>query len=480
MKKWCRTFLLSCLLCLSLCTLAQATDGETLRVGLKYGSDAMSAANLQNYSAFGGYALGYFDADGSFEELGALPRLYEKITVTTDTTYHVQLSGTFYDYNDASRTAAQYSGGFAAYEDGAFYARAGSYTSLSAARSAAAQYGGTAVGGSSTGVTVIVTGTDTILFEFDCGGSENLGILPIETREKTVTWFRGYRYYGGFEYQRVSGGNINVINVVDLEDYVKCVIPWEMSKDWPVEALKAQAVAARTYTLHKMAQGAIARHPDADACDDITCCKAYETAEDAAAGWGAGALYYEEKLARAVAETDGEVIVYNGEPVLAVFFSSAAGHTQGAGEVWQTDLPYLQSVDSPEDDSLVPNYYSVVTFTTQEFRDRFLAVYPAAKLNGDAGSFLTDITRNDAGFVSTLRVGGVTVRGNELRTILGLRSPSFTVEVSGDTLTFHVTGYGHGVGMSQYGANAMAKEGHTCEEILEHYFTGAQVVQWAG
>ena len=270
------------------------------------------------------------------------------------------------------------------------------------------------------------------------------------------------------------------VSLPELDIYGAGFLRAEMPASFELEALKAQAVAARTYTLHKMAQGAIARHPDADACDDITCCKAYETAEDAAAGWGAGALYYEEKLARAVAETDGEVIVYNGEPVLAVFFSSAAGHTQGAGEVWQTDLPYLQSVDSPEDDSLVPNYYSVVTFTTQEFRDRFLAVYPAAKLNGDAGSFLTDITRNDAGFVSTLRVGGVTVRGNELRTILGLRSPSFTVEVSGDTLTFHVTGYGHGVGMSQYGANAMAKEGHTCEEILEHYFTGAQVVQWAG
>jgi len=270
------------------------------------------------------------------------------------------------------------------------------------------------------------------------------------------------------------------VSLPELDVYGAGFLRAEMPASFELEALKAQAVAARTYTLHKMAQGAIARHPDADACDDITCCKAYETAEDAAAGWGAGALYYEEKLARAVAETDGEVIVYDGEPVLAVFFSSAAGHTQGAGEVWQTDLPYLQSVDSPEDDSLVPNYYSVVTFTAQEFRDRFLAVYPAAKLNGDAGSFLTDITRNDAGFVSTLRVGGVTVRGNELRTILGLRSPSFTVEVSGDTLTFHVTGYGHGVGMSQYGANAMAKEGYSCEEILEHYFTGAQVVQWAG
>ena len=123
-----------------------------------------------------------------------------------------------------------------------------------------------------------------------------------------------------------------------MDEYLLGVLRAEMPASFELEALKAQAVAARTYTLHKMAQGAIARHPDADACDDITCCKAYETAEDAAAGWAAGALYYEEKLARAVAETDGEVIVYDGEPVLAVFFSSAAGHTQGAGEVWQTAL----------------------------------------------------------------------------------------------------------------------------------------------
>ena len=178
------------------------------------------------------------------------------------------------------------------------------------------------------------------------------------------------------------------VEEMTMDEYLLGVLRAEMPASFELEALKAQAVAARTYTLHKMAQGAIARHPDADACDDITCCKAYETAEDAAAGWGAGALYYEEKLARAVAETDGEVIVYDGEPVLAVFFSSAAGHTQGAGEVWQTDLPYLQSVDSPEDDSLVPNYYSVVTFTAQEFRDRFLAVYPAAKLDGVKSSVI--------------------------------------------------------------------------------------------
>ena len=128
----------------------------------------------------------------------------------------------------------------------------------------------------------------------------------------------------------------------------------------------------------------------------------------------------------------------------------------------------------------MPNYYSVVTFTAQEFRDRFLAIYPAAKLDGDVGSFLTDITRNDAGFVSTLRVGGVTVRGNELRTILGLRSPSFTVEVSGDTLTFHVTGYGHGVGMSQYGANVMALRGSGYADILAHYYPGTTLIRAEG
>ena len=270
------------------------------------------------------------------------------------------------------------------------------------------------------------------------------------------------------------------IEEMPMDKYLLGVLRAEMPASFEPEALKAQAVAARTYTLYKMEQGGIMRHPDADACDDITCCKAYRTAEDAAADWGAEALYYEEKLARAVAETDGEAIVYDGQPVLAVFFSSAAGHTQGAGEVWQSDLPYLKSVDSPEDASLVPNYYSTVRFTAQEFRDLFCAAYPTAKLGGDTGSYLTDIRRNDAGFVSTLCVGGVTVKGNDLRTVLGLRSPSFTVEADGSALTFHVTGYGHGVGMSQYGANAMAKEGYTCEEILEHYFSGAQVAAWNG
>lgn len=260
-----------------------------------------------------------------------------------------------------------------------------------------------------------------------------------------------------------------------MDDYLVGVLRAEMPASFEAEALKAQAIAARTYTLYKMKDGPIANHPDADACDDINCCKAYKTAEDAAADWGGMALYYEEKLARAVHETDGQVIFYGGEPILAVFCSSTNGHTQNAGAVWQSDLPYLQSVSSPENEELVPNYYSVETFSADEFRTLVTAARSDVSLSGPTEGWIADVARSDAGFVTTLSVGGATLRGNELRTILGLRSPSFTIETGPDSLTFRVTGYGHGVGMSQYGANALAKQGLSAAEILEHYFTGTYV-----
>lgn len=270
----------------------------------------------------------------------------------------------------------------------------------------------------------------------------------------------------------LHGGKVEEMT---MDEYLRGVLRAEMPASFELEALKAQAIAARTYTLYKMRGGPIANHPDADACDDITCCKAYKTAEDAAADWGGMAIYYEEKLARAVRESDGLAVLYGGEPILAVFCSSTNGHTQNAGAVWQNDLPYLQSVSSPENEELVPNYYSVETFSADRFRSLFHAAYPNAALSGAPTEWISDIERSDAGFVTTLRVGGVSVRGNELRTILSLRSPAFTVDADADSLTFHVTGYGHGVGMSQYGANALAAQGMCAEDILRHYFTGAYV-----
>ncbi len=270
------------------------------------------------------------------------------------------------------------------------------------------------------------------------------------------------------------------VEEMTMDRYLLGVLRAEMPASFEIEALKAQAVAARTYTLYKMRGGPIANHPDADACDDINCCKAYKSAEDAAAEWGGMALYYEEKLARAVAQTDGQAVLYGGEPILAVFCSSTAGHTQNAGAVWQSDLPYLQSVDSPETEELVPNYYSVASFSPAEFRTLLHQTHPEADLSGAPEGWITNVARSDAGFVTTLDVGGVTLRGNELRTILSLRSPAFTVDAEADGITFHVTGYGHGVGMSQYGANALALEGMNAREILEHYFPGARVGPVAG
>ena len=270
---------------------------------------------------------------------------------------------------------------------------------------------------------------------------------------------------------RVNG----TVTEMDMGTYLLGVLRAEVPASFEPEALKAQAIAARTYTLYKMKDGPIANHPDADACDNISCCKAYASAEQAAADWGGMALYYEEKLARAVAETDGQVILYGGEPILAVFCSSTNGHTQNAGAVWQSDLPYLQSVTSPESEELVPNYYSTETFTAEQFRARMLAAHPEAKLSGSPEGWITEVNRSDAGFVTTVTVGGVRLKGNELRTILSLRSPSFTAEADGDTLTFRVTGYGHGVGMSQYGANALAARGMDAAAILAHYFTGTAV-----
>ena len=265
------------------------------------------------------------------------------------------------------------------------------------------------------------------------------------------------------------------VQEMDMGTYLLGVLRAEMPASFEEEALKAQAIAARTYTLYRIRGGGSANHPDADACDDHTCCKAYLSAEQAAANWGSMAVYYEEKLARAVRETDGEVLLYDGVPILAVFFSSADGSTQGAGDVWLNDLPYLRKVESPEDEALVPNYYSTASFTAEEFKSLVLRAYPNADLSGDASTWVSDIVRNDSDYVASVTVGGVKMRGNDLRTLLSLRSPSFTVECKNNAFTFHVTGYGHGVGMSQYGANALAKEGYSAEEIVQHYFSDTTV-----
>lgn len=266
------------------------------------------------------------------------------------------------------------------------------------------------------------------------------------------------------------------VEELTMADYLWGVVAAEMPASFEPEALKAQTVAARTYTLSKM-ERTVEAHPDADVCTDITCCQAYIDPADAAANWGENAQTYTDKIAAAVADTDGMAALFQGQPIQAVFFSSAAGRTVDAVEVWGNAVPYLTSVDSPEGDE-VPNYHSTVTVPLDEFKSKLLAQYPQADLSGEPAGWFANLVPNSAGGVETVDIGGTTVGGGSLRTLFGLRSTSFTVSASADGVTFSVTGYGHGVGMSQYGANALAKEGKSYDEILKWYYTGIDVAPY--
>ena len=168
-------------------------------------------------------------------------------------------------------------------------------------------------------------------------------------------------------------------------------------------------------------------------------------------------------------------VVTAGVPILAVFHSCSAGQTRSSGQVWVSDLPYLQAVSSPEPADSIPNYYSRVEFTAEEFREKVLASYPEADLSGDISGWLQNAVTDTAGSVESVDVGGVSMKGSTLRSVLGLRSACFEWEAADGKLVFFVTGYGHGVGMSQYGANQMAKEGADYRTILTHYYTGVTV-----
>lgn len=265
------------------------------------------------------------------------------------------------------------------------------------------------------------------------------------------------------------------VEQMTLESYLIGVVRGEMPASFEIEALKAQAAAERSYIYYQLSKGRKEAHPDADFCTDHTCCSAYLSEADAKEKWASDFLPFNARVTQAVADTDGQVALYNGAPILAVFHSSSAGKTAAAGDVWSGDLPYLASVSSPESAENVPNYYSTVTFSAEEARQLMLAAHPELKLAGTPDKWFGDVTENGSGRVEAVRIGGADIEGTEVRRIFSLRSACFTVAADAEGVTFRVTGYGHGVGMSQYGANQLAREGKTWQEILEWYYTGVTI-----
>lgn len=267
--------------------------------------------------------------------------------------------------------------------------------------------------------------------------------------------------------------NENKIEEVPLEEYLCSVVAAEMPATFEPEALKAQAVAARSYSLHRK-ENPSPDHPGASVCTDYAHCKAYKTKEELSNQWKENAKEYEEKIRNAVYSTQGEIITYNGEVALAVFHSQAgSGRTESSKDVWGGDVPYLVSVESHGEQS-APNFYSTVSVPFEEFKSKIAEYNPSIEINTHED--IGEIEKSDGGNVKIIRIGNAQISGKDMRQIFNLRSSCFTVNANEEQVTFQVTGYGHGVGMSQYGANTMAKEGHSYKDILTHYYSGTQIV----
>ena len=269
------------------------------------------------------------------------------------------------------------------------------------------------------------------------------------------------------------------IREMSLEEYLTAVVAAEMPATFHEEALKAQAVAARSYTLNKMAaQGYDEEQPPhygADICTDIYHCKAFTTKEQARNNWGeARFLEYWEKIENAVYLTDGEVVCFEEEPISAVFHSTSPGRTEDAKNIWGNEVAYLKGVDSPGDANS-PQYNSVLRISSADFRERVEAMAGPLNWQENPKEWVGTLQPSQSGTVLEIVIADQRFTGVQMREAFNLRSAAFNLHYEEGEFIFSVTGYGHGVGMSQYGAQYMAVQGAPYAEILKWYYTGTTI-----
>ena len=249
---------------------------------------------------------------------------------------------------------------------------------------------------------------------------------------------------------------------MDMDEYVTGVILAEMPSTFESQAKMAQAVAARTFARKAYVTGG--KHEDGSVCADSGCCQAYLTNEEYLSLGGSEAAI--AQAGEAVKETSGYVLVYEGQLIEATYFSCSGGSTEDAVAVWGTDFPYLRAVDSPGEEYAV-HHTDTVTFSEGELEKKL-----GVKLTGN---WLGRITHTAGGGVETIEIGGKFFTGKEFRTLLGLRSTAFSLEDGGEEIHITTKGFGHRVGMSQYGADVMAASGSSWQEILNYYYPGTSL-----
>lgn len=250
--------------------------------------------------------------------------------------------------------------------------------------------------------------------------------------------------------------------MLNMQDYLTGVLLAEMPVDFDEEALKAQAVVSRTYALRRNTVGN--KHPQGAVCTESSCCQAYRSIEDFLSKGGTEQML--NKVTRAVESTRDQVLTYQGALIEATYFSCSGGRTEDALAVWGTDIPYLQAVDSPGEENAT-HFVDTVKFTVDEFASLLGIPSSACKLGA--------VTYTDGGGVATMVIGNKTFSGIQIRQKLGLRSTAFSMYAAGEEIHISTKGFGHRVGMSQYGAEAMAVRGDDYQKILYHYYPGTQL-----
>lgn len=255
---------------------------------------------------------------------------------------------------------------------------------------------------------------------------------------------------------------------LDIQTYLTGVLLAEMPVDFSLEALKAQAVVSRTYALKRNAVGN--KHPQGAVCTESSCCQAYRAIDDFLAKGGTEEIL--QKVTQAVDSTQNQVLTYRGELIEATYFSCSGGRTEDALAVWGTDIPYLQSVESPGEESAT-HFVDTVEFTPSAF----FSLLGTSRV-GESSQWLGNVTYTDGGGVATMEICGNVFSGTEIRQRLGLRSTAFSMYATKDKIHVSTRGFGHRVGMSQYGAEAMAVSGSDYQKILYHYYPGTQLTAY--
>lgn len=264
--------------------------------------------------------------------------------------------------------------------------------------------------------------------------------------------------------------NAQKIENVPLEEYVVGVLASEMPAKFEMEALKAQALAARTYIVKQMMSEQKLGVPEGAVVTDTVNHQVYKSKGDLKKLWGKDYDWKIQKITEAVAATQGKILTYDGSPITASFFSTSNGFTENSEDYWANPIPYLKSVESPWDVN-TEKFADQKTMTVVEFQEK-LGVQIG---NGSTIGKITARTKSKR--VATVDIGGKSFSGREIREKLDLKSTDFEIQRKGNHIVINTEGYGHGIGMSQYGANGMALEGKTYEEILNHYYQGIQISQ---